>query len=127
MNNLRRFEPSTDNDLISDIISYVTEKQSEFEENFYHLMLGLSHLTNTCPNTTGETLLLILKRYFSTGIISYQHVGACVSNKYTEFVHGVDRMECLFNLKHIVSSAVSDDVFPAISKKQLIRQMLFFF
>ena len=96
MNNLRRFEPSTDNDLISDIISYVTEKQSEYEENFYHLMLGLSHLTNTCPNTTEETLLLILKRYFSTGIISYQHVGACVSNKYTEFVHGVDRMECLY-------------------------------
>ena len=55
MNNLRRFEPSTDNDLISDIISYVMEKQSEFEENFYHLMLGLSHLTNTCPNTTEET------------------------------------------------------------------------
>lgn len=53
-NNLRWYG-QTDNDLISDIIICVTEKQSKFEKSYYHLMLGLSHLTNTFSNSTEET------------------------------------------------------------------------
>ena len=67
------------------------------------------------------TVLLILERYFSTGIISYQHVGALIKsarNITNSFTALIKQNVFIFNLKHvIVSSAVSDDVFPAISMK----------